>query len=77
LLLLALQSWKGKRISPHVLHHTTAMNLLHAGVDRALIALWLRHESAETTQIYSEYLSGVSVKNSYRDYFRFATKADQ
>jgi site-specific recombinase XerD len=46
------QSLKEKRISPHVLRHTTAMNLLHAGVDRALIALWLGHESVETTQIY-------------------------
>jgi integrase len=28
------------------------MELLQAGVDRAVIALWLGHESAETTQIY-------------------------
>ena len=42
----------GKRISPHVLRHTTAMELLQAGVDRSLIALWLGHESVETTQIY-------------------------
>jgi integrase/recombinase XerD len=41
-----------KRISPHVLRHTTAMELMQAGVDRTLIALWLGHESAETTQIY-------------------------
>jgi integrase/recombinase XerD len=46
------ESLKEKRVSPHVLRHTTAMNLLHAGVDRALIALWLGHESVETTQIY-------------------------
>jgi len=45
-------SLAGKRISPHVLRHTTAMELLQAGVDRTLIALWLGHESAETTQIY-------------------------
>jgi integrase len=32
--------------------HTAAMELLQAGVDRALIALWLGHESVETTQIY-------------------------
>lgn len=43
-----------KRISPHVLRHTTAMNLFHAGVDRTVIALWLGHESVETTQIYLE-----------------------
>jgi site-specific recombinase XerD len=41
-----------KRLSPHVLRHTAAMELLQAGVDRALIALWLGHESVETTQIY-------------------------
>ena len=42
----------GKRITPHVLRHSTAMNLLHNGVDQTLIALWLGHESIETTQIY-------------------------
>ena len=41
-----------KHVSPHVLRHTTAMELLQAGVDRTLIALWLGHESVETTQIY-------------------------
>ncbi len=41
-----------KRVSPHVLRHTSAMELLQAGVDRAVIALWLGHESVETTQIY-------------------------
>jgi site-specific recombinase XerD len=45
-------SLRGKRISPHVLRHTSAMQLLHAGVDHAVIALWLGHESVETTQIY-------------------------
>jgi integrase/recombinase XerD len=43
-----------KRVSPHVLRHATAMELLQAGVDRAVIALWLGHESVETTQIYLE-----------------------
>jgi integrase/recombinase XerD len=46
------ESLKKKRVTPHVLRHTTAMNLLHAGVDLALIALWLGHESMETTQMY-------------------------
>lgn len=46
------ESLKEKRVSPHVLRHTAAMSLLHAGVDRALIALWLGHESVETTQMY-------------------------
>lgn len=45
-------SLKDKRVSPHVLRHTTAMQLLHGGVDQAVIALWLGHESVETTQVY-------------------------
>jgi site-specific recombinase XerD len=43
-----------KRVSPHVLRHTTAMDLLQSGVDQAVIALWLGHSSIETTQIYLE-----------------------
>lgn len=43
-----------KRVSPHVLRHTAAMQLLHAGIDHAMIALWLGHESVETTHIYLE-----------------------
>jgi site-specific recombinase XerD len=43
-----------KRVSPHVLRHTAAMELLQAGVDCAVIALWLGHESVDTTQIYLE-----------------------
>ena len=31
-----------------------AMDLLQAGVDRSVIAMWLGHESVETTQIYLE-----------------------
>jgi len=45
-------SLHSKRITPHVLRHTSAMQLLHAGVDSSVIALWLGHESIETTQIY-------------------------
>lgn len=41
-----------KRVTPHVLRHTAAMELLQAGVDRAMIAIWLGHESLDTTQIY-------------------------
>ena len=41
-----------KSVTMHVLRHTTAMRLLHAGVDTSVIALWLGHESPETTQIY-------------------------
>jgi site-specific recombinase XerD len=45
-------SLRAKRVSPHVLRHTTAVSLLQAGTDRAVIALWLGHESIETTQMY-------------------------
>ena len=41
-----------KRVSPHVLRHSLAMDLLDHGVDRSVIALWLGHESLETTQVY-------------------------
>jgi integrase/recombinase XerD len=45
-------SLKRKNVSPHVLRHTAAMDLLQHGVDRSVIALWLGHESMETTQMY-------------------------
>ena len=45
-------SLHSKTITAHVLRHTTAMRLLHAGVDTSVIALWLGHVSVETTQIY-------------------------
>jgi site-specific recombinase XerD len=48
----ACASLAGKRVSPHTLRHSTAMELLHNGVDQAVISLWLGHESVETTQIY-------------------------
>lgn len=41
-----------KRVTPHLLRHTTAVCLLQAGVDRSVIALWLGHEQIETTQMY-------------------------
>jgi len=43
-----------KRVSPHVLRHTAAVQLLQAGTHQVTIALWLGHESIETTQIYLE-----------------------
>ncbi|MEJ2419966.1 MAG: site-specific integrase [Exilibacterium sp.] len=43
-----------KRVTVHLLRHTMALEMLQAGVDRAVIALWLGHESVETTQIYLE-----------------------
>jgi integrase/recombinase XerD len=47
-------SLRGKNVSPHTLRHTTAMHLLQAGVDVTVIALWLGHESPETTHQYVE-----------------------
>ncbi|KAA3509362.1 tyrosine-type recombinase/integrase [Agrobacterium vitis] len=48
----ACPSLASKRVTPHTLRHSTAMELLHHGVDQSVIALWLGHESVETTQIY-------------------------
>ncbi|MCA1679550.1 MAG: site-specific integrase [Actinobacteria bacterium] len=45
-------SLREKAITPHVLRHTAAMRLLHAGIDTSVIALWLGHEQVETTQMY-------------------------
>lgn len=45
-------SLSGKVITPHVLRHTSAMQLLHSGVDTSVIALWLGHESVVSTQMY-------------------------
>lgn len=45
-------SLRRKRVTPHVLRHTAAMELLQHGVDRAVIGLWLGHESVESTQMY-------------------------
>lgn len=46
------ESLRDKTITPHVLRHSTAMQLLHAGVDTSVIALWLGHESVQSTQVY-------------------------
>jgi len=45
-------SLQAKNVTAHTLRHTAAMRLLHAGVDTSVIALWLGHEQADTTQIY-------------------------
>jgi site-specific recombinase XerD len=45
-------SLQRKKVTPHLLRHTAAMELLQHGVDRSVIALWLGHESVETTQAY-------------------------
>jgi integrase/recombinase XerD len=45
-------SLSAKRVTPHVLRHSSAMALLYAGVDTSVIALWLGHEHIQSTQIY-------------------------
>jgi site-specific recombinase XerD len=47
-------SLNSKRVSPHVIRHTTATHLLHAGVDINTIRAWLGHVSINTTNIYAE-----------------------
>jgi integrase/recombinase XerD len=48
----ACPSLQRKRLSPHTLRHTSAMRLLHAGVDTTVIALWLGHETTRTADAY-------------------------
>lgn len=50
----ACPALREKCVSPHLLRHTLAMRLLHSGVDPTTIALWLGHESVQTTQHYLE-----------------------
>lgn len=47
-------SLKERRVTVHVLRHTAAMDLMQADVDRSVIAMWLGHESFETTRVYVE-----------------------
>lgn len=49
---VACPSMARKTVTPHTLRHSTAMALLHAGVEITVIALWLGHESTDATQIY-------------------------
>lgn len=46
------QSLSRKHVTPHALRHTTAMQLLHAGIDTTVIALWLGHENVQSTRHY-------------------------
>jgi site-specific recombinase XerD len=47
-------SLQTKKVTPHIIRHSTAMHLLQAGIDIATIALWLGHESIDTTHVYLE-----------------------
>jgi len=47
-------SIKMKKVSPHVIRHSTATHLLRAGVDINTIRAWLGHVSLNTTNIYAE-----------------------
>ena len=50
----ACTTLSAKRIHPHAVRHTTGSHLLQSGVDISVIALWLGHESIETTHVYVE-----------------------
>lgn len=49
---LACPALAAKNLTPHVLRHTCAVRMLRSGIDVAVIALWLGHESTQTTLIY-------------------------
>lgn len=66
---------RGRQISPHVLRHTTAMHLLQSGVDITVIALWLGHESPETTHMYIE--ADLAMKRRALSRLRSPTSATQ
>lgn len=51
---LQFPSLAKKRVSPHVIRHTTATHLLRAGVDINTIRAWLGHVSITTTNVYAE-----------------------
>ncbi len=67
-------SLKEKRVTVHRLRHTMAMDLLQAGVDRSVIALWLGHESVETTQIYLEATLAMKERALPKHYRRTAER---
>ena len=49
---LTCPSLRTKTVTPRTLRHAAAMALLRHGIDLTVIALWLGHESTETTEIY-------------------------
>lgn len=56
-----MSSLSKRKISPHIIRHTTAMHLLQSGVAFSVIALWLGHESTTTTHRYVE--ADLAMKN--------------
>ena len=59
------QSLREKRISPHVLRHSAAMELLRSGVDTSVIALWLGHADVRSTTPY--LLADMAIKQRALD----------
>jgi integrase/recombinase XerD len=55
-----------KKVTPHVLRHTYAMRMLAAGVGGTTIALWLGHESPESTRPYLHADLGLSARSTAR-----------
>lgn len=45
---------RSQKLNPHVLRHTAAMHLLHAGNEITMISYWLGHASINTTHVYVE-----------------------
>jgi len=67
-------SLKDRNVSPHILRHTTAMHLLRSGVDITVIALWLGHESPDTTHQYVE--ADIEMKRKTLDAIREPDSSD-
>lgn len=59
------------RVSPHVIRHTTAMHLLQSGVDLSVIAMWLGHESIQTSHQYLD--ADVETKRRALDHMNVPT----
>jgi len=61
---------KGRRLSPHILRHTLATDLLERGADISLVRDWLRHADVSTTQRYLhrrlKRAGGLFRSNSYK-----------
>jgi site-specific recombinase XerD len=51
---IPISSLSGKKVSPHIIRHSTACHLLRSGVDINTVRAWLGHVSINTTNIYAE-----------------------